>query len=315
MFRSRFLLVLMFAAAWRPMPALGDDITQMGSNAFGYTGSYTQYNTLADAQNMANSVGSGTIGQTDLSLFFSNNMPTSGVDYYPNANYFQTAWFYSTSTAPGAMPGDGNPSNNLNNFIQIANDTNLGDPLIGTSSSYWNASLTQYTLTASGSDADLANSAARFLSANSGGSTNNPNSGFVSYSLNATFSGLNAATYVASDQAYASYGDTATMSVSGTFTAIFYDANSGLYDDISLTLNNISWAYDNQNAINEAAAGNANLYSYMPGWFISSAVVPEPSSLTLAAIAGVTIFGASASRRLRLRFRSSVGSGSAPQVD
>jgi len=277
---------LIIVGVWTPMPARGD-LTELASDRFGYTGSYTTYNSLSDAQNMTNSVGSGTIGQTDLSMFFTNNAENTP-NPYTNSNYFLTAWFYTTT---GPNQGDNNPNNQVANFIQIANDPALlSVPLIGTANAHWSSSLTQFTIAASGANADYTNSVARFLTPLGDTSTT-----FLSYSLNATFSGLNKASFNPTDGAYESTGDTAGMSVNGTFTALAYNSTTGGYYDINLALNTTSYVYSNLSNL------DSSVYAYTPSFFSASAVVPEPSSMAVVGLVGLTLLGASASRRFRAR--------------
>jgi len=285
-FRCSLFVGLIIAGVWTPMSARGD-LTELASDRFGYTGSYTEYSSLSNARSGTSSIGSGTIGQTDLSMFFTNNAENTPPPYaYTNSNYFLTAWFYTTT---GPNQGDNNPNNQVPNFIQIANDPVLNSvPQIGTANAYWSSNLTRFTIAASGANADYTNSAARFQTPLGDSSTT-----FISYSLNATFSGLNMASYNSTDGAYESTGDTAGMSVNGTFTALAYNSTSGDYYDINLALNTTSYAYSNyiNNTLDTA------VYPYTPSFFSASVVVPEPSSLTVVGLVGLTLLGASASRR------------------
>ncbi len=296
-FRYAVFVGLIVVSPWTTMPVAAQ-VTELDTSRFGYTGSYTTYSTLTDAQNGSNSIGGGTIGQTDLSMYFLNNLAG-----YPNANGFLTAWYYTTT---GPSPGDNNPNNQITNYIQIADYTGA----TGSSYAYWsNTALTQFTFTASGSNANYDNSYARFQTALGDTSTT-----FVSYNLNAVFSGLQAATWNAQDGAYESYADTANMSVNGMFTAIAYNSTLNQYFDINLTLNTTSWTYDNAAAINAAAADNGSLSAYYPSFFGASVIIPEPSSLTIVGLVGVTVLGYCGVRRVRARAARFCGVGPAEGV-
>lgn len=267
-------------------------VTELASDRFGYEGTYTKYATLSDAQNHVNPLGTGDVLQRDLSMYIVRDSPS----FYSDATYFTTAWFYTT-TGPGL--GAGNPSNTNLSFLQIANDPSVGlGPLIGTADAYWtSAALNEFRITASGTGADGANSAARFGDADSANKAASATQGeFVSYNLDATFSGLNPAVYNPTTGAYESNGDPAGVSVAGTFTALFHNtsatnpASNGFYT-IDLTLNTASWAYANRDSLND-------VYPFTPSLYGASAVVPEPASLVLA---GLGVLGALAHVRHRRR--------------
>jgi hypothetical protein len=270
-------------------PSLATAGTELSTDRFGYTGSYTKYATLADAQAGTNAIGTGTVQQRDLSLYFVNNAPA----FYTDANIISTAWYYTTQTQGY---GWGNPNNTNLSFLQMYNDPAQGlSPLIGTADSYWtSAALNEFHITASGAGANTTNAAARFGdtdSASTGGATAGT---FHSYNLEATISGLNTAVYDSLTGFYESTGDPNGVSVTGTFTALFENTSphapsNGFYK-INLTLNNTSWAYDNQGSLQGIPFGTS-IYG-------STNVVPEPSSLVLAGLGGLG-FGVTALRRRR----------------
>lgn len=254
-------------------------VTELSTDRFGYTGTYTKYATLADAQAQTNAIGSGNVVQRDLSLSIVNNSPS----YYNDSTYIMTAWYYTTT---GPSYGYNNPNNTNLSFLQIANDPNVGlAPLIGTANAYWTSpALNEFHITASGTNADQANSAARFGDTDAANKASSATFGvFLSYNLSATFSGLNTAVYNPVTGAYESTGDPNGIAVNGTFTALFQNTSAtnplsnGFYT-IDLSLNPISWAYANRDSL------DTDIYAFPPSLFGASNVVPEPSSLVLAGL-------------------------------
>lgn len=256
-------------------------LAELSTDRFGYTGTYTRYETLADAQNGTGAVGGGDVVQRDVSLYIVNDSP----QFYSDATYLQTAWWYSTIS-----PGNNNPSNTNLSFAQLVNDPAAGYPsLSGTADAYWTSSaLNELRITASGTGVTRASRFGDEGSANKVAAATNGL--FLSYSLDATFSGLNTATYNPSTGAYESYGDPDGITVAGTFSALFQNTSAtnpelnGFYT-IELTFNNNSWVYLNQDSL-------VGAYPDFPSSVFGAAtVVPEPSSLVLA---GLGALGAAA---------------------
>jgi hypothetical protein len=267
-------------------------VVELASDRFGYSGTYTKYDTKDDALNGTNSVGTGLVNQRDLSLFIAKDSP----NFYTDSTYILTAWYYTTTNSG---PGYGNASNTNLSFLQIANDPAAGlAPLIGTADAYWTSpALNEFHISASGANANGSNSAARFGDQDAANKAASATAGtFLSYNLDATFSGLNTAVYNPITGAYESTGDPDGISVNGTFTALFQNtsttnpASNGFYA-INLTLNTTNWAYDNR-------ADLQGQYQYSDSLFGASNVVPEPSSVVLA---GLGVLGVLVHARRRRR--------------
>lgn len=232
---------------------------ELSTDRFGFSGTYTRYATQADAEAGTGAIATGTVEQRDMSLALDDN-----------ASYITTAWWYTQDSQ--GRTGWGNPSNTNLSFLQIY------DPPSVTANGYWTSgALNEFRITASGSDSTVN---ARFGTTDTAAADSRGQ--FLSYSLDATFSGLNTAVDTGSNT-FRSTGDPNGIAVNGTFTALFQNTSTsnpslnGFYV-VNLTLNSTSWVYDNQNSL----TGDASYSHYQPSVFESSVVAPEPSTLGLA---------------------------------
>lgn len=232
----------------------------VNSESLGYTGSWTRYGNLADAQNGVNPLGTGTVPQRDLSIYLTNGAP----DIWPNSTYILTNWY----------SGSPNPSNTNYGFLQIGNDPASypsQSPLSVTANGYWlDGSLTSYRLDVSGSGATYADAFARFGEI-AGGAGSTTTGTFHNFALSVTFGGLSGA-YNPISGRYESTG--LPTSVTGSFKAIFENTGTdpsrhGFYA-IDLSINNTSWAVQNGH-IDPAAQSFSS----------TNVVAPEPASLLI----------------------------------
>lgn len=247
-----------------------------------YTGNVTRYATLADAQAGTNAL--GTYGLPDRATAAPYNTPYRDVAVYfvhdaatldVDASIFMTAWYYTTNAAQPAYSGWGNPNNTNTGFTQLYDaDASTNTSAVG----YWNNSLDQFTLQASGVNADYANDYARFWHAPGVGGAGGLTRGkFVSWVIDATYGGLSAS-YNAGLGGFEATGHPG--SVSGTFTAIFENDNvvdaqyNGFYA-INFTFGLDNWAYGNQADLNGA---------FIDSYFFSTSVIPAPGAVLLGAL-------------------------------
>lgn len=247
----------------------------VNSESIGYTGSWTRYGSLADAQNGVNAIGSGMVPQRDLSIYVTRNAP----DVWPNSTYILTNWY----------SGSPNPNNTNFGFLQIANDpASYGQPsLSATAKGFWtDGSLSSYRLEVSGNGATTANAFARFGEI-AGGAGSTTAGIFHNFALDVTFGGLSGA-YNPVTGRFESTGP--PTSATGSFTAIFENtgtdpSRNGFYA-INLTINNTSWAAQNGNVDPSAQSFTSNVV-----------VTPEPTSLLV--FGGCLVGGAFWLRRRR----------------
>lgn len=216
----------------------------------GYTGSWTRYGTLADAQAGTNALGSGAVPQRDLSLYISQGVPS----IYGDTTVIMSLWY-----APGS------PSNQNFGFLQIYEDPETTAQSV--EGYFTDPSMTTYQLNVAGKNATAASSVARF-GEKTGGPASTTSGEFHTYDLQVTFGGLSG-TYNPGTGLYESDGFAG--SVTGSFTGIFENKGTdptrhGFYA-INLAVNNENWAVDNGHI---SPAGQA---------FFSSTVVPEPTSM------------------------------------
>lgn len=259
-----------------------------------YTGTFSRFTTLNDAQAGVNAVGGPTtLAPTDLSVFFARDI-VSGIgtnyDMLVQGAGGQTAqflnqWFYSTTP----NPGEGNPNNTSSRFVQI-DDIDGSTPL--SQKGYWTSpALDQFRLQVTGQNAlatpgdpngepDLAR-----LSADGILPGSNPNGfgNWLSYNLDLTFDGLNGVldTNIAPNF-YRSNGD--PTAINGTFTGIFQmndQADSPFYRvDLTITQGD-TYGFVNANQLDPS---NPYLTSTFGSANVNVAAVPAPPSLLLGGV-------------------------------
>ncbi len=234
------------------------------SNRLGYTGSITRFDTLADAQAGTNSTASASLdgANRDLGLYITRGLAGLGV---PTNTQIGTSWAFTTT---GPLPGIGNPSNVDRGFVQLP--TAAGS--LPSLNSYWDSSLTTFTLQAQGANAYAADLTRLWNTNESHGQVGT----FLSYDFSLVASGLAQATWLAPAGTYVSASE--PTAVSGHFGGLFLnssslDAAANGYYRFDFDLNLDSWAYANRNDL----VGTA----YATSIFAAPSAVPEPATYGL----------------------------------
>lgn len=254
--------------------AVADIKGALVTDRFGYTGSTTQYASLADAIAQVNPTSSITISNRDLSLFQISDLAA----VYSDSNVISGAWWYTT--AASGVPGTGNTRGNLGiGFLQLFEIPGDGfGSLTRTSvdfafSGFNGTHYTTFDFSASGFNATPTTSTSRFspfaINTNDQGT-------FQQYNLSLTATGLEG---VKTGPNLIEAGNHPT-GVTGNFSGIFQNtsadpAKQGFYR-FSLDLDMINWAWDNRNDLTYPTTGFANSY------FAST--VPEPATTSIFAL-------------------------------
>lgn len=268
------------------------------TEALGYSGTWTRYATLANAQTGTNPIGNGTVPQHDLTVFVSQGFGSVGV---PDSVNFLTR-FYSTVNGMGApVIPPGYPQNTLGGFVQIG-DTN-GNTATSVTGFFVNDT-SMYRLQVTGANAGAADTA-RFGEVNTG--TINDSAGtWISYGFDLTvrnltgfnpnlpgFPGLFGGFYPQPG----GLGTTIpNVSGTGTFNGIFQntgpDASRNGFYVVNLGINNNSFANG------QGLLDNTRTESFASGRIAPPADIPEPMSL---AVFGALAVGAIGVARRRMR--------------
>jgi hypothetical protein len=260
------------------------------SDNWGYQGSMVKFASLTDALANQNAVSSHSFSRRDGSLYMLNNRSDFDATY-PNANQIGTAWYYTTQANTNSLPKDdpggdryysgwGNPNNNTDSFLQLAD---LDGSTRSASNGEWtDGTYTSFHVTASGTNATYADDYARLWNGLAAGAAEPTRGTFLTYSLDATFSGLNGVV----DGGYIT-STVEPTSVSGTFTGIFQntsssDPGSNGFCVFNLTMDQsvTPWAIQQGNA-----ALNGDLF---PSYF-SAAPVPEPASMAVLGLGAMAL--------------------------
>jgi hypothetical protein len=240
----------------------------------GYTGSWTFYKTLSDAQTGANPVSSGAIPQLNLGVYLTSGIyPPSGGP--PNSSIITTNWYSSTN----ATPGTGNTSNQSLGFFQLYNDPS--NPLNTQHTAAFSQDLTSITVSETGKNVKGAPGLESRFSPTAGLGFKETTGEYLSYAFNATATGLNGVPIMGGT----AIGDNTGVAtnLTGTFNALFQNtggnaALEGFYA-INLNLNGNSTV----DPVNFPNFINPN------DLFASTLVIPEPAScVTFAMIFAAT---------------------------
>jgi hypothetical protein len=256
----------------------------ISTDRFGYTGIVKRFDTLSDAQNGTNQVGSDIeIGNRDLSLYVVNDY----ADYDSDYNVMMGSWWYSTEGSAGWGNTRGNSGRG---YVQVydtdgSTDTSVDMSFGNNDGTYWQ----DFSLSVSGGGADYGNSFARFWVDYQGGGADMVK--YHSYDLNLTASGLEG-TETSPGWIEA---DNHPTSVTGNFSGLFenvstsYTQNNGFYTfDLALDMEN--WAWANRDDLDP--------YDFSDSYFAAAGMepVPEPGTFVLF---GLGIGGWIVSRRFR----------------
>ncbi|MGO8688017.1 MAG: PEP-CTERM sorting domain-containing protein [Thermoguttaceae bacterium] len=249
------------------------------TDRFGYTGTAVYYPTQSDYLGATNGT-TINIGDRDLSLYILNGYDSG------NMTIVMGSWWYTTD--PSGIPGYGNTHGNTGiGFLQLydptaATTTNASMGFSGFDGTNW----TTFNLAVSGANADYDNAYARFSL-----QSNTDDAGiYLSYDLDLTATGLNG-TY--EDGAITSTDQ--PTGVTGTYTGVFESTSSNPatagYYVFDLNLDMTNWAYANRDSL-------TGPYQFADSVF-SAAAIPEPGTLALLVVGGLTALAAAWMRRRR----------------
>ncbi|MFP4307639.1 MAG: PEP-CTERM sorting domain-containing protein [Desulfococcaceae bacterium] len=259
----------------------------ISTDRFGYTGVVKRFDTLDDAQNGVNQVGTDIeIGNRDLSLYVVNDYSDFNTDY----NIMMGSWWYTTD--PDGRSGWGNTRGNSGRgYVQLydtdgSTDTSVEMSFGNNDGSYWR----DFNLSLSGGGADYSNDYARFWLDYQGGGADMVK--YHSYDLNLTASGLEGAEISPGWIEAANHPTSVTGNYSGIFENVStsYTQNNGFYTfDLALDMENWAWANRDDLVGDE----------FSDSYFAAAAAtepIPEPGTFVLF---GIGIAGWFVSRRVR----------------
>ncbi len=232
-----------FVPTWKGDPGFQDATVDGGvlsTDRFGYDGTVTRYDTLADAQAGTNPIETTTISDRDLSVYVVKG-------YGNDTNIIMGSWWYTEDEGcdtDKGRAGYGNVNGNTGvGFIQLydadgSTDGSLSMEFQNYDGTYW----TDFVLALSGTNADYPNDYARFWVEYQGAGADKVI--YHTYELTLTAGGLEGVE-VAPSVIEATNHPT---SVTGTYSGIFenvsttYPQNNGFYV-FNLTLSTDCWAF------------------------------------------------------------------------
>jgi hypothetical protein len=251
------------------------------TDRFGYTGTVTKYDSLADAEGNINAVETIAIGTADpndnsehrdASFYFVNNASGYDTDY----NTLMGSWWYGIN----GSAGNGNINGNTGvGFMQLYDDDGSTDTSVDMSFSDFNGTYwTAFNLLVQGGNATAAEDYAR-LSAYD----NVHDAGtYSSYTLDITATGLEG-----TQTGNVIEANNHATGVSGSFNGLFSfggdgdgDIYTGFYS-ISLDFDMENWAYSNNGNLNGPYQDGGNIYASQ---FVTIHDVPEPSTIAIFAL-------------------------------
>ena len=272
--------------------AQAEPVGLIDTDRFGYTGTITRYDSLADATDGTNAVDTIAVGDRDLSLFFSVGRDAA------DANIALGSWWYTTDSQGRAGWGNTNGNTGVG-YVQLydvdsSTDTSLNMAFTNPDGDTYR----DFEFSVAGEKADAADFAR--LSA-----VDNVNDGgvFHSYALDLVARGL-AGTDDDGDGLIEAL-NTQPTDVTGSFSGIFEitedqttSANLGFYA-FDFALNMTNWAYDNRESlVTQNEAGEPIPDMFAPSNFIAGAAqsVSVPSSIALLGL-GLAAVGTARRRR------------------
>jgi hypothetical protein len=219
---------------------------------FGYTGTVTVYDTLANAMhhNHARSA-ANVVPQRDGSLYVVENAPAFDTDF----DEFLTNWY---DDAAHDNAGTDYPNNTDFGFIQLA-DGLQGEPTTWINHiGYWNKDHDAFTVKVTGANATYPNNFTRLWNAGYADVGGEGTRGtFLTYQFTLHATGMHA---VNQGNDFYTNIDNPT-DYSGSFYGIFHNTSttspeSNGYYVVQLWFNNVSWAASNGFALNDAFGSN-----------------------------------------------------------
>jgi hypothetical protein len=259
------------------------------TDRFGYDGTITRHDTLADAQNGNSIVNTISVTDRDLSLGIANND-----SIVSDRNLALGSWWYTTDSQGRAGWGNTNGNTGVG-YMQLFDDNGSTDTSVSMGfANFDGTNYTDYVLSIEGQNADAADFSR--LSA-----IDNVNDGGIwhSWSINLTATGLEGKELGSSGIIESTNQPTG---VTGTITGIFQitenqgsTANEGFYA-VSFDLNMDNWAWDNRNDLmTQDDDGNPIPDTFAASTFRGN-IIPLPHP---AAMAGFGVFTVATLRRRR----------------
>jgi len=265
----------------------------ISTDRFGYAGVVTRHATLGDA--LANTGALDTISVTDrdLALFVAN-----GDTEVSDQNIALGSWWYTMDTFFSATEGRAGWGNTTGNtgvgYAQLYDTDSSTDTSLDMSFGAFDGThYTEFTLNASGENADTANDFSRFSA------IDNVNDAGIwhEWNINLTASGLEGMQVSPGVIEAANHPTGVVGSITGIFEITEEQggdpSNQGFYN-INLDLNMINWAWDNRNDLTPNISFDGG-DSFSDGTFSDSffRTVPTPGA------AGVLALGALGALRRR----------------
>ncbi len=245
------------------------------TDRFGYTGTVTRHDTLADANAGANVVETIVVGNRDMSLYFDDA-----------SSIIMGSWWYTTEENTNGLPKDDPDGNRLysgwgntrgnsgTGFIQMYDlDSSTVDSLSANFTNFDGTHYTRFDLSVLGSDTGP-DEFGRFWTAYQGSGADR--AVYHSYALNLSATGLEGVELGGGVIEATNHPTGVTGSFTGVFenTSVSYPVNNGFYR-FSLDLDMVNWAF----AQGDEALNGDFYESYFS--------IPEPASLSLLGLGGM----------------------------
>ena len=250
---SAACLAVAFLAMTGAAPTSAPEKFIVSSERFGYIGTVSVFNTLADAQSGRNPRYAGFVmPQRDGSIYMSRAM---GGDY-SEFNAILTNWYSTNDPDPENNPGKGNPNNKNIGFVQMY-DNNADN--WQNQKAYWSKDKQTFTIESKGRNASYPSvenpgEYARLWNAGATQGAGESTKGtFVTYEV--VFNATGLAGHDPDNDGFFENSKNAT-GFSGTFKAVFknesanYPDSNGYYV-VSLTFNSSWWAVSNTTTKND----------------------------------------------------------------
>jgi len=269
--RAAAVAVVTLLAAAGPLAAQG---SYFASDNLGYAGTVSCYTSQLVALSHVANCGLGTIAQRDLGLYFIDGNAAFANRGPANEAIFLTNWYSNNGY---------NPNNTNVGFVQMY-DNDAGS--VTSMSMGWDNSMTMFTLAASG--ANTVPGCGSLPPQDCGrlwdtGSMANGGT-FLSWNVQATFTGFTQATLNAATGVYESSSE--PLTVTGSLSALFLDMTTGRYYELNAAISDDSWAVANGFGTNTVAGAAQPVTA-----------TPEPASLALMATGLIGVGGISMRRR------------------